>query len=239
MQKKYKGQDVLDVLTKAKNYNNFLIKQIIKACPNGLDVLDFGAGIGTFAKPLRQKGFRVTCLELDPQQARLLERQNFKICSSPDDLPNNRLSFIYSLNVLEHIKEDQKTLRQLQAKLTTGGKMLIYVPALSILYAGLDKKVGHYRRYSKKDLSQKLKTAGFNIDSLAYADSLGALAALIYKWFGSNTGQLSKWQIFFYDRLLFPISRALDILAHPFFGKNLLVVVTKPVKKQVKNDRFS
>jgi hypothetical protein len=34
-----------------------------------------------------------------------------------------------------------------------------------------------------------------------------------------------------YDRLLFPLSRALDLLTHRWFGKNLVLVARKPAAR--------
>ncbi len=227
MNKKYAGTDILDILQQARHYNNYLVRQIIAAAPNSLDIVDFGAGLGTFAKQLRAKKFRLTCVETDQNLAGNLLKKQFRVMRNLNDLPDNQTTYLYSLNVLEHIADDQKILAAIARKLKKNGKVFLYVPALPGLFSGLDKKVGHYRRYTKKDLSRKLAVSGLLVDQVRYVDSLGALAAWLYKWFGSKSGRLTRRQVFYYDQLIFPASLALDHLTHPFFGKNLLAIAHK------------
>ena len=63
----------------------------------------------------------------------------------------DQYDFIYSSNVLEHIYDDVKSLKQLESKLTKNGTLVLYLPAFQILYSDLDRSVGHFRRYSKKE----------------------------------------------------------------------------------------
>src|SRR5688572_21423907 len=65
----YTGTDNLEVMAEAVNYNAFLHAQVAARARAGDRILDFGAGIGTFARELARQGFEVACLEPDPQQA--------------------------------------------------------------------------------------------------------------------------------------------------------------------------
>ena len=60
--------------------------------------------------------------------------------------------FVYTSNVLEHIQHDVSVLTDIKNKMSVNGKLAIYVPALPILFSDFDTSIGHFRRYSKKEL---------------------------------------------------------------------------------------
>ena len=136
--------------------------------------------------------------------------------------------FIYTLNVLEHIENDHLVLLQLFATLKPGGRLLVYVPAFAILYTSMDRKVGHYRRYSRQSLVGALRQAGFQVDDARYVDCMGFLATLLYRLVDNKEGDINPSALRLYDRVAFPVSRALDRNFSRLFGKNLLVYARRP-----------
>ena len=62
------------------------------------------------------------------------------------------------------------------------------------------------------------------VEKVCYADSLGFLAAWLFKILGRDDGNFSSKMLVFYDRVVFPLSRVLDLLLGRFIGKNLLVI---------------
>ena len=214
----------------ARNYNSYLVSQIIKASKGVNRLLDFGAGTGMFAKMLAAKGREIVCVEADRGLLEQLSKDCFKCCSSLSDIEHGSIDFIYSLNVLEHIEDDSATINELFRCLRPGGRMYIYVPAFNILYSAMDRKVGHFRRYRLKDLVSKLSNAGFEIESARYVDSLGFLASLVFKYAGNKKGNLNRTSLILFDRLIFPGSILIDHVLHRVFGKNIAVTVTRPVK---------
>ena len=147
-----------------------------------------------------------------------------------DDVAEGSQDYIFSLNVLEHIKDDDAVLQLLFRSLRPGGVIYLYLPAFPILYSSMDRKVGHHRRYKKSQLTAKLRKAGFQVIQTQYEDSLGFAATLLYQWLGSRRGHLNLKSLRFYDRWLFPLSRLLDRLCGRFFGKNVAVVATRPAR---------
>lgn len=105
---------------------------------------------------------------------------------------------------------------------------MVYVPAFSCLFSAMDKKVGHYRRYTRKTLLRLFEPDDWQIEQTGYADILGFGAALFFKFFGNKHGDLNRKALLFYDRLFFPVSRVLDNLgARVFAGKNVYVRLKK------------
>jgi len=72
------------------------------------------------------------------------------------------------LNVAEHIKDDNKAFKECFKILNPNGILIVEVPAFQMLYDSYDKELKHYRRYSLKELEQKLKNAGFEIQYKSY-----------------------------------------------------------------------
>jgi SAM-dependent methyltransferase len=229
MKFEYTGTDNLEVMQKAVRYNAFLVSLITgQQRSASAKILDIGAGIGSFAEIIRDKGFDVHCLEPDSRQAELLERKGFAVSVAPDGIAGNSFDFIYALNVLEHIEKDRDALAEWAGKLKKGGRMLIYVPAFNLLYSSMDRKVGQYRRYRRKQLTEIIAGAGLKpVGSARYADCIGFFVTLLYKCINRKTGDIDEKSLVFYDRFLFPLSAARDFFFHKFFGKNVCILAEK------------
>ncbi len=223
----YTGTDNLEVMADAINYNDFLLSLIRNNVLAGKRILDFGAGIATFSKALTAEGFNICCLEPDAKQAQLIKVAGLPVATSLEEIDDSSIDFIYSLNVLEHIEGDVITLKALHDKLQPDGRILIYVPAFQILYSSMDRKVGHFRRYKKRDLIEKMHAAEFTVTSACYIDSLGFFASLLFRLVGDSSGNVNRKALIFYDRLIFPLSRWCDSFCGPFFGKNVVVIAEK------------
>ena len=185
--------------------------------------MDFGAGIGTFSKRLRTAGYHVKCIEPDPVQRQRLQEQGFDTLQNITGVADNSASFIFSLNVLEHIEDDSGAIREIRQKLKPKGILLIYVPAFVCLWTSLDEKLCHHRRYTKKTLRRLVEQEGFVIEDARYADSLGFIATLVFRLLNRSASTLTATSIRFYDYWLFGPSRVLDRLFDRWFGKNVYV----------------
>jgi SAM-dependent methyltransferase len=220
----YSGVENLEVMEDAVNYNRFLLDTVRSLAPRTGRVLDFGAGGGQFALPMAQLGFEITALEPDDRLRNRIAAAGVNTVATAAELADGSLAYVYSVNVLEHIEDDIGALRQLRAKLTPGGTLLIYVPAFPLLYSSMDARVGHVRRYTRKTLTSALHAAGFVIERLGYVDSLGFFAALLFRAAGNRGGELNPRALRLYDRAIFPVSRFLDRVTRRWFGKNLLLI---------------
>lgn len=224
---RYLGEDYLLALEKAENYNAFIISWIVRFLrKEDSRIIDFGAGTGLLARLLEKRtGKRVRCLE---------PAENMKLHLPPDTLDSldgaadGSVDFIYSSNVLEHIEDDGGVVREMGRALRPGGRVFLYLPAFNCLFSALDRKVGHYRRYDKAMLRRLFPAETWDILSLRYADSLGFAGSLWFKAFGKANVAYSLPPLLFYDRVLFPASRALDMLTGGrIAGKNVLLCAEK------------
>ena len=223
----YTGLDILETLQEARNYNRYLTDLCQRAAGPTRAALDFGAGIGTFADLVRARGFAVRCVEADAHLAEYLTNKGFETFIDLANVADGSIAYVYTLNVFEHIKDDRSVLQTLAAKLQPGGRLLIYVPAFECLWSGLDDRVQHHRRYTRATLGALLESAGLQIQECRYADSLGYLAAFLFKLAGNKEGNLSPTAVRVYDRLAVPLSIALDRFTHLVFGKNVYAICQK------------
>jgi SAM-dependent methyltransferase len=227
----------LERLASAERFIGWIADEI--APHLGRRVLEVGAGIGSVSLALaeRRPDVALTVLEpaanlFDELQERLGGRAGItarKATSTEllDDNPAPTFDSVIYVNVLEHILDDERELRDAHQLLVAGGTLAIFVPALPRLYGSLDYKSGHHRRYVRGDLAATVEAAGFEVVELRYLDVLGvapyyAMYRLIdVKSLGavSSTG---------YDRVIVPVSRALQrLVPHPPLGKNLLAIARK------------
>ena len=223
----YPGLDILQALENATNYNALLTDLILQSAGGRKTMVDFGAGVGTFSKLLRKRGANVICVEPDPYLAEGLARDGFDTLQGLEAIGDNSLDFIFSLNVLEHIENDEAILTTLSRKLKAGGRLFVYVPAFPCLWTSLDTKLKHCRRYRRRSLQKLAVLARLTVHESRYVDTLGFLAVLLFKVIGNKTGDLTPQSIKFYDRYVIPSSKLLDHLFHRFFGKNVYLLCEK------------
>lgn len=223
---KYVGADVLKLMQLAKNYNQYLISTCLKKIGNNSKIVDFGAGCGSMATILRDSGFDVECVELDPDLQCLLKEKDFIVFDNIETYEDDSIETVVSYNVLEHIENDKKVLENILKKLKPNGRFFFFVPAYNFLFSEFDKNLGHFRRYDLKPTLQLLSRCGFKVLSYEYFDSVGFILAFIYKLLNKN-GKISVFSILFYDKILLPISKLSDKIFKKHFGKNLAIVLTK------------
>jgi SAM-dependent methyltransferase len=75
----------------------------------------------------------------------------------------NEFDLIGSFDVLEHIEEDQSVLSNMYKAIKPGGGLMISVPQHPWLWSTADDFACHVRRYTAKEITSKIKQAGFNI----------------------------------------------------------------------------
>jgi len=223
MERDFEAPDLIEVMDEAVNYNAFLIDELCAWGRGAGRIVDFGAGNGRFAAALDDRGFDVAAIEPDVRLREGIEAGGVATFESLNAVPEKSVDAIYSINVLEHIDDDEGILAAFHDKLKPGGRLFTYVPAFDLLFSQNDRRVGHVRRYRRSQLVGRIRRAGFRIVSARYVDSLGFFAALAYRAFGDRDGGLKIGAVKAYDQIAFPASRVLDRATGTLFGKNLLV----------------
>ena len=220
------GTENLEAMESAHKYQRFLVDTVRREADAERPVLDFGAGTGLHARALRAYGLDITCVEPHPALRGQLNLDGITTVASLEQCEAERFGTVYSLNVLEHIEDDAAILREIRDRLRPGGRLVLYVPAFNLLFTEMDRRVGHVRRYRRQELEELVCSTGFRVLRSEYVDSGGFAAALAYRLAGGD-GSISRRSVMVYDRLVFPVSRALDRLTRRYFGKNVLLVACR------------
>lgn len=227
----YTGQGNLEVMLEAKNYNayqlDFILAEVDRFAGRPVRVLDFGAGIGTFADMVRgaRPDVVVDCLEPSGPEAAGLRERGYTVIA---DLADATATYdvVYALNVLEHIEHDAAALSGLRRVLSPDGVVVIYVPAFMLLFSNMDRLVEHYRRYRTRDFARLADASGLRLRSAKYCDPVGFFAALAYRM-ARGSGSLGGSSVKIFDRYAFPASAAAERVTGRLFGKNVLAILTR------------
>jgi len=135
-------------------------------------VLDVGCGTGYNLRVLAPWG-RVEGVDPAPEALEYCRKKGFDKVKSADatqlPYPPSHFGLLTALDVIEHIEDDARALREWYRVLQPGGTLLIFTPALPWLYGEHDRIVQHFRRYRKSELKARLEGAGFEVQHLSYA----------------------------------------------------------------------
>ena len=222
----YQGEENLNVMKMAVNYNKWLINLVCKTANEKKTILDFGSGDAFFAKSIASKLKKdVMCVEPAENLYKYYPNAPYK---SLDECASSSIDFIYSLNVLEHIENDKKIIDDFYRVLSSHGSLFLFLPAFPCLWSSMDNLVGHYRRYTSKDVSRLFSTEKWEVKQVRYADFCGYFITMLFKLIGSKNGKIKPTQLKLYDKYIFPLSVLGDkITGGKFIGKNIIIRATK------------
>jgi hypothetical protein len=133
---------------------------------------------------------------------------------------------IIYVNVLEHIEDDVRELQLIRETLGDGGRCLLFVPAMRALFSDFDRDLGHFRRYTKRELEDKVRSAGFKILRSRYFDFAG-VAPWFVKYRIMRSRSLGGGAVALYDSAVVPLMRHIEAFVDPPFGKNILLAAGK------------
>lgn len=233
----YVGKD-LEAMDFAENYHRWILE--LFAPYLGKHFVEVGAGTGSFSKLLlEKKPESLSLIEpssmFDELELNLPESASTNIITYKnifrevaDELATHstRPDTFFYVNVLEHIEDELTELETVRQTLDIGGHVCIFVPAMPSLYSEFDKRLGHFRRYTKSDLVDKCEAAGFEICDARYFDSLGIMPWYVkYRLLRSTS--LGSSLVRVYDKLCVPVMKRIENIFQPPLGKNLVIVAKK------------
>jgi glycosyltransferase involved in cell wall biosynthesis len=185
----------------------------------GDQVLEIGAGIGNLTHLLSPHAREYIVTDIDPEYLmhlngliRYRRHVSSAICdlAKPEDFQpfRGRMDTVVCLNVLEHVEDDMTGLKNIYSALVPGGHAVVLVPQGASAFGTFDEVLGHFRRYSSVELTQKMAEAGFRIDRMLEFNRATYPAWLLNgKILRRRT--LSRFQLALFDRFV-PLLRRID-----------------------------
>ena len=136
-------------------------------------LLNVGCGSGEYNAAAHAMGLRVTACEPEPNAHALASQAAPEGCQVFNtglmELVGEvePVQFIVMHDVLEHIEDDVAAVAAVHQLLAPGGRAVISVPAYQWLFGHHDVQLGHFRRYTKRNLL-RLFRADFEIEKARY-----------------------------------------------------------------------
>jgi len=144
--------------------------KLVTPLPRG-SILEIGCGAGALLSDLSQLGFTCCALETSPAAFALATYVNqgsssVKIYQQARNDWRGTFDIVVALEVLEHIEDDHAALVQWSSWLKPQGCIIISVPAHPRRWNASDVWAGHFRRYERFALQEKLEQVGFRVRHL-------------------------------------------------------------------------
>jgi SAM-dependent methyltransferase len=135
-------------------------------------ILDVGCGTGANLEMLSQFG-QAQGVDVSDDALEFCRRKGLNAQKGlAETLPFEDESFdiTTALDVVEHLDDDIAGLREMYRVTRKGGYSLVFVPAFMWLWGVQDDISNHRIRYTKKQIVERLKQAGFKVERATYAN---------------------------------------------------------------------
>ena len=228
------GPEILDTLASAQHFNRWMADAIRPYV--GRRVLEIGAGIGNLSRCLAGRRELYVASDIDEEhlarlRSRLQHRPNFHAVacdlSRAEDFRELAAGFdsVICLNVLEHVEDDRAGLANIFSALAPGGRAIVLVPDGMQVYGELDRVLGHVRRYSRAELEDKARAAGFEVEQVFGFNHVTRPGW----WFNGRVlkrRRFSRLQLALFDRLVW-LWRRIDRFL-PWPPTSIIAVLRRP-----------
>lgn len=149
--------------------NELILHALRKYCPDMQSFLEIGCGTGFVLSAVREDypsaetmGSEIFVEGLEHAAQRLPSTHLVQMDAR--SLPYDRVfSAIGAFDVIEHIDQDTEVLAEIHRALADRGLVVLTVPQHPWLWSAQDEHAHHVRRYARKELVGKVRSAGFEI----------------------------------------------------------------------------
>jgi 2-polyprenyl-3-methyl-5-hydroxy-6-metoxy-1,4-benzoquinol methylase len=243
----YSGHENLEIDVCRTHFNNWIYKEIFPGLKG--DILEVGSGIGTFSQKIIRdvQHSHITLTDISLPYVKKLEERFSKSNDGNNNINNNnnisickldlnckadyekigyeKFDSIIAINVLEHVEDDIFALQQLYKMLKSEGILIILVPCHKFLYNVIDTNVGHFRRYTKKDLELKIRKTRFSIERMFYFNMLGIIGWYINGNIAKNP-KINSSASKLFDRIV-PLLKYMEAMTGKKIGLSIICYLKK------------
>ena len=169
-----------DVESKVESFHWWFVvrRKLLKSILSSIQVpansltLDIGCGTGSNLRALVSAGLHGIGLDRSIYALHLVRSKGeFPLLAGDlNNLPfkTNSVGLIIAMDIFEHLVDDVVGISESYRVLNNGGILILTVPAFRSLRGIQDVVTGHQRRYSKREITNKLKERGFAILRSSY-----------------------------------------------------------------------
>jgi SAM-dependent methyltransferase len=165
-------------------------------------VVDLGCSTGYLLEDLRAAYPQTFLVGVDLvaaglQKAHELEPDAALLQADACDLPfaDASVDALVSANLLEHVPDDVRALREIGRVLRPGSRAAVVVPASPGMYDYYDEFLGHERRYRRGELAEKARSVGLRVLLDAHLGSLLFPAFWVTKKWNRRRGRISEQEM--------------------------------------------
>jgi ubiquinone/menaquinone biosynthesis C-methylase UbiE len=141
----------------------------------GLRILDIGFGTGAMLTFLSRYG-AVVGMDMSQEAIHFARTR----CDRPMlvgdvlrvPLRAASVDLVTAFDIIEHVDDDDDALAELARICRPGGHALLTVPAFQFLWGNQDVISHHRRRYTLRQLRERMQAAGFRISTLSYFNAV-------------------------------------------------------------------
>ncbi|REJ75228.1 MAG: class I SAM-dependent methyltransferase [Acidobacteria bacterium] len=137
-----------------------------------LKILDVGCGTGANLEMLSEFG-ESEGVDVSDEALTFCKSKGLTVHKGlAEELPFNDAEFdiVTGLDVIEHLDDDVAGLSEMNRVTRPGGYALVFVPAFMWLWGVQDDISNHRIRYTKKQIVERLKMAGYVVERATYAN---------------------------------------------------------------------
>jgi len=134
-------------------------------------ILNVGCGTGGTIKTIEKYAAEIINVDVSEEAIKYMKKAGYTAhLIDGIKLPFKAGEFdaVVAFDVLEHIENDNKALKEWKRVIKPGGFVFITVPAYRWLWSGHDESLFHFRRYTAGGLKLKAEAAGLKTKKASY-----------------------------------------------------------------------
>lgn len=149
--------------------NRLIVSTLRRHFPQARSFLEIGCGSGVVLAALRDElpELRIVGSDIYPEALEVARRRVDGVelleLDARDLGFEDDFDVVGAFDVIEHVDEDELVLAQMHRATRPGGGAIILVPQHRWLWSEHDRVAEHRRRYSKRELVERVRRAGFEV----------------------------------------------------------------------------
>ena len=154
--------------------------------PPDPDIVEAGCGTGGNLQMLAAHG-HVSAFEPFDEAAAVARSRHPMLDVRSGELPDvlpfpvDSYDVVAALDVLEHVRDDQRALAALVALARPGGSIIVTVPAHQSLWGSHDRRLHHLRRYGRGEVEALADAVGAEVVYFTAFNTFLAPIAMVYR----------------------------------------------------------